>query len=309
MDKTLVFDNGSSATENLVAASLFNRGNGNGNGYGGYGWEWLMMMFMWALFGGYGFGGFGGFGRGGFGGFGGGLQNLPAELNGDAGRQLLMNAIQGNGNAISQLASSFGCSTQQIQAALSTIQSQLGLSGQQIINAVESGNAGVISQMQQCCCNIREAISGVNVGMERGFSSIAFNDERNKCDIVNTIRESSQSGTTAIIAKLDQMQTNALQDKVDEWRTKYENAERRSELAQQNSYTAGVVAQAIAPLTAAVSEIKSEVDAIKCKLPNTVAVPYPQLKAYNPECFNAAAMGAAYGEAYGLQGAAGGFWR
>lgn len=46
----------------------------------------------------------GGNGWGGFGGRGNGLSNLPAELNGDAGRQLLMNAIQGNGTAINQLA-------------------------------------------------------------------------------------------------------------------------------------------------------------------------------------------------------------
>lgn len=36
---------------------------------------------------------------------------------------------------------------------------------------------------------------------------------------------------------------------------------------------------------------------IKCKLPNTVSVPYPQLSCYNPEIFRAAAMGAYAGDA------------
>lgn len=38
-------------------------------------------------------------------------------------------------------------------------------------------------------------------------------------------------------------------------------------------------------------------DGIKCKLPNTVSVPYPQLSCYNPEIFRAAAMGAYAGDA------------
>ena len=92
-EKTLVFDNGGAMDGNLVAALM--NGNNRNNGYGnGYGWEWMWMILLWALWGGN------------------GLSNLPAELNGDAGRQLLMNAIQGNGTAINQLASSLNCSVQ-----------------------------------------------------------------------------------------------------------------------------------------------------------------------------------------------------
>lgn len=46
----------------------------------------------------------------------------------------------------------------------------------------------------------------------------------------------------------------------------------------------------------AVSKMENE-DGIKCKLPNTVSVPYPQLSCYNPEIFRAAAMGAYAGDA------------
>lgn len=44
-------------------------------------------------------------------------------------------------------------------------------------------------------------------------------------------------------------------------------------------------------------EETTAVDGIKCKLPNTVSVPYPQLSCYNPEIFRAAAMGAYAGDA------------
>ena len=48
---------------------------------------------------------------------------------------------------------------------------------------------------------------------------------------------------------------------------------------------------------------KSDVDGIKCKLPNTVSVPYPQLTAINTDIYRAAAYGAYAGDvAYGRSG-------
>lgn len=48
--------------------------------------------------------------------------------------------------------------------------------------------------------------------------------------------------------------------------------------------------------------LQSDVDGIKCKLPNTVSVPYPQLSVYNPEIFRAAAYGAFAGDTYANYG-------
>lgn len=48
--------------------------------------------------------------------------------------------------------------------------------------------------------------------------------------------------------------------------------------------------------------LQSDVDGIKCKLPNTVSVPYPQLSVYNPEVFKAAAFGAFAGDTYANYG-------
>lgn len=43
---------------------------------------------------------------------------LPAQLNNDYGRELLMQAIQGNRSAIDQIASALNCSTTQLQNAI-----------------------------------------------------------------------------------------------------------------------------------------------------------------------------------------------
>lgn len=59
---------------------------------------------------------------------------------------------------------------------------------------------------------------------------------------------------------------------------------------------------ATAPIVTRLNTLQSDVDGIKCKLPNTVSVPYPQLSVYNPEIFRAAAYGAFAGDTYANYG-------
>lgn len=281
-EKTLVFDNGGAMDGNLVAA-LMNGNNRNGNAYG---YEWMWMILLWVIWGGNGFGGFGGRN---------GLQNLPAELSGASGRELLANLIQGNGTALSQVASALNCSMQQIQSALSAIQAQSGLSAQQIINAVQSGNAQVLSQMASCCCDVRTAIE------RQGYESqLAVLNQTNT--LQNTIRETSQNGTTAILAKLDQLQTTALQDKIDALREKNSTLTTQLNLEHQNAYMAGVVSQAVAPVNAAVAALQNDVNGIKCKMPETATVPYSPIVGV-PTC-----IAAQYGLGYGFGLGNNGFW-
>ena len=134
--------------------ALLNQGRGSQDQWGGS-WWFIWIILLWFCWGGNGFGNR--FGNGG---------GLPAELNGDVGREYLMSAIQGNGNAINQLASSLNCSTQQLQSALCNIQglianvgNQVGMSSQQIINAFQSGNQAVLTQIADCCCKTQNAIT------------------------------------------------------------------------------------------------------------------------------------------------------
>lgn len=99
---------------NLVAALMNGRNNqdqfGGANGW----WLWIIVLFW--LWGGRGFGN--GFGNGG--------ENcangLPAQLNNDYGRELLMQAIQGNRSAIEQIANALNCTTTQLQSAICNVQ-------------------------------------------------------------------------------------------------------------------------------------------------------------------------------------------
>ncbi len=324
MDRTYVFNsdgnNGGKLDITALLPGMFGGGRsfdpnllalmGNRNGFGGQDgwWSIIWLVVIASIFGwnnGNGFG-FGGRGNG----------ALPAELSGNAGRELLMSAIQGNGNAIQQIASSLNCSTQQLQTALCNVQNtitqvgnQVGLSTNQIINAMQSGNQAILTQLADCCCKTQNAIT--SMGYE---NQLAVCNQTNT--LVNTanantlsLRDGATANTNAILAKLDAMQNQALQDKIAALTA--EKATLQSEISQrnQNATILNAVGQQIAPLAAGISALQGEVDGIKCKLPNTVSVPYPQLQVYNPEVARAAAFGAAAGGYSGCgYGYNGGFW-
>lgn len=282
---------------------------GNRNGFGGQDgwWSIIWLVVIASIFGwNNGFGGFGG-GRGGFSG-------LPAALNGDAGRELLMQAIQGNGDAIRQLASSFNCSNQQVQTALCSVQNaitqvgnQVGLSSNQIINAMQSGNQSILNQLCDCCCKTQNAIT--TMGYE---NQLAMCNQTNT--LVNTanqntlsLRDGATANTNAILAKLDAIQNQALQDKIAALTA--EKATLTAEISQrnQNATILNAVGQQIAPLAAGLQALQSDVDKVKCSLPPTISVPYPTVTAVNTDLYRAAAYGAAAGSYAGGYGC-NGYW-
>lgn len=266
--------------------ALLNQGRNNQDAWGGGMW-WIWIILLWFCWGGNGFGGFGN--RGG----------LPAELNGDVGREYLMSAIQGNGNAINQLASSLNCSTQQLQSALCNIQgliqgvgNQVGMSAQQIINSIQSGNCTLATQIADCCCKTQNAIE------RQGYETRIATSEQ-----THSLVDSGNENTRAILAKLDSIQTQALQDKITALTA--EKATLAAEISQrnQNATILNAVGQQIAPLAAGLQALQSDVDGIKCKLPNTVPVVYPNIRAVNTDLYRAAAYGAYAGDvAYGRSG-------
>ena len=296
---------GRSVDPNLLALM------GNRNGFGGQDgwWSIIWLVVIASIFGWNGNGGFFGGGRG--------SNGLPAELAGNAGRELLMQAIQGNGNAIQQIASSLNCSTQQLQTALCNVQNtitqvgnQVGLTGTQVINALQAGDNNIISQMSSCCCNVLQAIErqGCATQLQNCQNMNTLTREMN--NNARNLQDATQAQTQAILAKLDAAETRVLQDKLDSERQKSATLAAQLNNEHQTQTIMGSVAQQIAPLVAGIQSLQGEVDGIKCKLPNTVSVPYPQLQVYNPEVARAAAFGAAAGgyAGYGCGGYNTGFW-
>jgi hypothetical protein len=317
MDRTYVFNSdgnaggGSRIDINSLLPGMMSRGIDpgmlallNNNGFGGENGIWgvIYLAIICSIFGWNGNGGFGFGGRG---------NGIPAELAGNEGRELLMSAIQGNGNAINQIASSLNCNAQQVQAALNSIQNSVGLTGTQIINAIQSGNNSVITQIADCCCKTQNAIT-----------SMGYENQLAVCQQTNTLvnaannntlalRDGATANTNAILAKLDAMQNQALQDKIAALTA--QNSTLQAEISQrnQNATILNAVGQQIAPLAAGLQALQSDVEKVKCSLPPTISVPYPTVTAVNTDLYRAAAYGAAagnYAGGYCAYGANPGFW-
>lgn len=291
---------------NVLLAMKGNNGFGNGDGS----WFiWLLFILCFCGWGGNGFG-FGGRGNG---------AGLANEINNDYGRSLLMDAIGGNRNALSNLATQLNCTEGQIQQAISALTTQVqnvgnqvGMSGMQTINALQQGNMQIASQLADCCCRVnnnitamdgnvklamcqqtgtlQNAINNVAVGQERGFSNVAYETQRQTCDLHNAIKESTQT----IADGQKQAEMREMQNKIDSLRE--ENSTFKS-----SAMTSQIVGQAVAPINAVLAGLQSEVAGIKCKLPETVTTPYSPFTAV-PNCV------AYQAGLYGLNAANNGFW-
>lgn len=270
----------------------------NGNGFGSEGGWFMWVIFLFFLMG-WGGNGWGGFGNG----RGGGIAN---EINNDYGRSLLMDAIGGNRNALSNLATQLNCTEGQIQSAISalttqvqSVGNQVGMSGMQTINALQQGNMQIASQLAQCCCDnkmmicqqtntLQSAINNVATGQERGFSSVAYETQRQTCDLQKTIENS----TRTVVDGQRAQEMRELQNKIDALRE--ENSAFKS-----SAMTSQIVGQALAPVNAVLAGLQKEVGEIKCAQPNTVTVPYQPFVTV-PNC-----VAAQYGM-YGVNNT--GFW-
>lgn len=270
MEKTYVFDNAENSNLNssaLIASLMQNRGvdpnlmamltnaSKNQDAWGGNGCWFIWVILMFWLWGGNRNNMFGN----------GNADGIPNQLNNDFGREVLLQAINGNGTALSQLATTLNCDVNALQGAISNVQnsiqsvgSQLGLTGQQVINSIQQGNSSIASQMAQCCCNITEAITKtnyenqlsnvnqtntlqnainfVNSSVERGFSSTAYASAQQTCDLKNAIANQ----TTLINDKFCQLEMREMQNKIDALRLENTNL---ALAASQAAQTASIVNQ------------------------------------------------------------------
>lgn len=275
---------------------------GNGNGFNSiadlFGLAIIASMFGW---GGNGFGGgFGGWGNNGGAGF------ISNQLNNDSGRELLMNAITNQGDAsrtaIQTLSTMLGqdfnlvnAGIQSAQNTLNQISNTLGMSTLQMINAVQAGDANLASTIQKCCCDqslatcqqtntLQNAINGVN----QSVLNKAASDQLAMCQQTYALTDTMNRNYLALDNKIDALESSRKDREITSLTAQV------AKLESQN-FTAGIVQQAVAPLNAQLNNLANEVDDIKCKLPNTINVEYPQVSVVNTTPY----MGGFYGQPWG----------
>lgn len=272
MDKTYVFDNADGGCSNNgmmgLLASLCNKQgldpnavfammNNRGNcGWGDMGAWWIVILLI------FGWGGWGGFG-GGFGGRGNaqGLADLGNLVNNDAGRDLIMQAIQGNATAISQLASTVHCDQNALMGAVQNLSTQLcnlGMGQKDVIFAIQNGNQAILSKLCDCCCDLRQqvadfrgdialqmcnqtnsltnSINFVNSSVERGFAATNYAFADQTCQLKHAIAEQTQ----VINDKFCQLEMREQQREIQNLRDQVQAYQLS---ASQQTQTANIVSQ------------------------------------------------------------------
>lgn len=181
----------------------------NNGGFGGN-WGGLgggVLGFLLGLFFGNGYGGWGnGFGGGNAGGAG----FLSNQINNDNGRDLLMAAINSNGeasrSAIQNLATMLGQDFNLVNSGVSAIRdgianlaAQTGMSSLQIINAVQSGNAALQSKLGECCCNMKQLVT--DQGYQNQLATV---------NQTNTLTNAITSGNQRIVDAIADLKTTTI---------------------------------------------------------------------------------------------------
>lgn len=258
----------------------------NNGGFGGNNWIWI--LFLWMIWG-WGGNGWGGNGNNSF---------LSNQIANDSGRELLMNAIQGNGNAIRDLASLLNTEVSTVQNgiftlnnAITSVGTQVGMSGLQIQNAIQSGNAAIASQICQCCCENRLAIANQTNTLQAQAAANQAADQLAVCQQTNTLTTQAERNTRDIVDAI-QSQSVMINDKFCDLE-KRELQDKINALTADNALLRSNADNAAQ--TAFINEkfntVATELAAIKASQPNTVPVQWPQLTAVNTTPY----MGSWYG--------------
>ena len=262
MSDTKVYQFGETANNGLLASilpALQNKGvdtgyllgmlnNGNNGGlFGGRGFEDIIALIIVAAI----------FGNGNFG-FGNNGNNANTEL--------LSSMVQRNGVDLSQLAQTINCSNDRVRDAIGAVSTQIcnfagqnGLSFQQVINSILTSQNAIASQICSCCCDVKQLISESNYLTERGFcntnqilsqgfSSVAYETQRQTCDIEKAIA----SSTSQILEGQRAAEMREMQDKLDALREK--NAQQAVIL--NNAQQTAQFASMLAPIQADLAELK-----------------------------------------------------
>lgn len=273
------------------------------------------------------------FGWGGMGGYGGGIGGgyLGNQINSDNNTDLVMEALHQNATAVGQLATTLNSDFNAVSSGLSAINSaiqsvgaQVGMGDLQVVNAIQAGDASLSKQFCEAMCNLgfkieaqgyqnqlrtveqTGAITGAIAGVNANIAANRAAQELSDCKQTYTLTDTMNRNFLALDNKIDALESSRKDREITALTAKV------AQLESQN-FTTGVVGSAVAPVNAALNALAREVDDIKCKLPNTVNVEYPNLVAVNATPYVSGGFyqggfgnGGYYGPGYGY-GFGGGF--
>lgn len=181
----------------------------------------------------------------------------------DVSDAMIMQGINGNKAAIDALAAAFNCNNNTIQTTLAgldksiaLVAGQIGTSTQNVINAVQSGDASVINAIQTCCCNMKEALGNTN----NLITQLSYENRIQNMQQTTDINGVTNAGFTLIGQKIDNqtLQMNAgfqsirdimCQDKIDTLRDEVSILRNNKNNSEQTAILQGQLNAILARMT------------------------------------------------------------
>ena len=237
--------------------------NNNGGFFGANGgsafWGALLGSVVPGLFGGWG-NGWGGFGGGS--GAGAAAATLGAQATANNNAELILNAINGTDADVRLLATTLNTDVDSIKLGINTVQgaiaqvaSQVGMSGLQVVNAIQSGNADLASRLCSCCCDMKQLVT------EQGYQS-----QLATLNQTNALTNSIADLKAEMISQFCASEKRDMQDKIN---TQGDIITQLRGQIDNDRQTAQFAAM-LAPLQA-------QVNTLVARAPQTVPVIWPQL--------------------------------
>ena len=190
------------------------------------------------------------------------IESLRNQMADNQNSNLLMGAIQGNGNDLKMLASNLNCDFNALQNSICGIQAgiqqlggQVGFSAERIINAISQGNLQMTIALKDCCCQTQQNIikmgydnqlgqkdivnqmqqgfSYTNTGIERAASNLGFQMQQDKCDVIRAGENNMQRILDTLNGHWDREKSDEIQD------LKFKNSQMQQNLFMYNLYNGG----------------------------------------------------------------------
>jgi hypothetical protein len=273
----------------------------NGGGFGGNG-SWIWILFLWMMW-----------QNGGYNGYrnnGGSFQDLAAQINGNEGRQYLAEIMGGRFDNLGQLAQIVNTGVETVkngifslQNAINTVGSQVGMSGLQVQNAIQAGNAALSQQLCSCCCDNKVAIlnqtNALQSQMATNHAASTLQSAQNQAATQLQMAQIESADQLAVCRQTNELSTQAanntrtITDAIAQQsimiNDKFCDLEKR-ELQNKINLQGDVITQLRGEIsntkqTEALNQqfnaLNAKFAALEARQPNTVPVVWPNLQAYN----------------------------
>lgn len=213
------------------------------------------------------------------------------------GEQAIMDAIRGNQTAIQTLATTFNTDIGNVQQALCALNGgidklsgQIGLSGQQVINAIQTGNMSLTQQLMSCCCDIKSLVleQENNVRMATMEQTNTLSD-RMRTGFAET-HQLLDTQTAQMVAGFQSIKDMFTQNKIDTLQATVNQLQNNANNSAQTAYLQNYINSQLAP-------IQNTVNTITNKIPGSPVPAY--LVNTNTSC----GVNYAYGNGCGCTGA------